>query len=134
MFNQTLKRALLERGISQKELAASTGLSKSGISQYVSGAVVPPLKTRRRIADAMSVPLSFFDGAPASAPGEPPDTRRLGVAEAAARLGKSQQFVRVLLQSGKAPFGVAVRMPGGKYGYHISPKKFDEYVGGPANA
>ncbi|MDR1298795.1 MAG: hypothetical protein LBJ84_00905, partial [Oscillospiraceae bacterium] len=66
---------------------------------------------------------------PPPKPQEPPDVRRVTIAEAADRMGKSQQFVRVLLQSGKADFGFAVKGSAGTYSYHISPKKFSEYIG-----
>jgi hypothetical protein len=52
------------------------------------------------------------------------------VEEAARLLGKSKQFVRVSLQSGRAPFGFAVKVTGDRFSYHISPKKFNEYMGG----
>lgn len=52
----------------------------------------------------------------------------LSVKEAAARLGKSQQFVRIGMQRGLLPIGTAVKMSS-IWTYHISPKKLDEYVG-----
>lgn len=48
--------------------------------------------------------------------------------EAAKRLDKSKQFVRVALQMGTAPFGVAARNKT-RGSYHISPKRLAEYVG-----
>ncbi len=51
---------------------------------------------------------------------------RLTVAEAARRLGVSQQFVRIGLQRGILPFGYAVKMSD-RYTYHISRKKLNEY-------
>jgi len=56
------------------------------------------------------------------------------IAQAANALGKSQQFVRVALQKGVAPFGFAVKVSGDKYDYHISPKLFCEYIGDEAYA
>ncbi len=53
--------------------------------------------------------------------------RNVSVAEAARRLGKPEQFVRVALQKERAPFGFAVKVS--KWTYHISPKKLDEYIG-----
>lgn len=43
------------------------------------------------------------------------------------RLGKSEQFIRVGLQTQRLPFGTAVFMK--RWSYHISPKKLAEYVG-----
>ena len=52
----------------------------------------------------------------------------ISIKEAAQRMGKSQQFVRVGLQRNVFPFGYAVKMSS-KWTYHISRKKFEEYVG-----
>ena len=50
------------------------------------------------------------------------------VAECAKLLGKSEQFVRVGLQRGVLPFGVAIKMSS-KWSYHISDRKVYEYLG-----
>ena len=51
------------------------------------------------------------------------------IKEAARLLNKSEQFVRVSLQQGTAPFGFATKKEGKeKYSYHISPKKLYEYI------
>jgi chromosome segregation and condensation protein ScpB len=44
-------------------------------------------------------------------------------------MGGGEQFVRVLLQSGKVDWGYAVRMSGKSYAYRISTKKFYDYMG-----
>lgn len=51
------------------------------------------------------------------------------VSEAAAKLNKSEQFVRIGLQLGRLPFGTAVKTSS-KWSYHISEKLFEEYIGG----
>lgn len=57
-------------------------------------------------------------------------SQNVRVKEAAQKLGKSEQFVRVGLQREKLPFGVALQVTGQRYSYHISRKKFEEYLGG----
>lgn len=57
----------------------------------------------------------------------------LSVREAAERMNKSQQFIRIGLQRNAFPFGCAVKMSS-KWTYHISRKKFEEYMGGEKNA
>lgn len=52
----------------------------------------------------------------------------LKVSECAKVLGKSEQFVRIGLQSGVLPFGYAVKMSS-KWTYHISDAKVMEYFG-----
>lgn len=55
--------------------------------------------------------------------------RRISVAQAAKELGTSQQFVRIGLQRGVLNFGVAVKMNGNRYTYHICESKLREYLG-----
>ncbi len=54
---------------------------------------------------------------------------KISVAQAAREMGKSQQFVRIGLQRGILPFGVAVQMST-RWTYHISEKKFKNYMEG----
>lgn len=53
--------------------------------------------------------------------------KRMTVAEAARRLGVSQQFVRIGLQRNILPFGYAVKMSD-RFTYHISEAKLNEYI------
>lgn len=52
----------------------------------------------------------------------------LTIKEVAERMGKCEQFVRIGLQQKVLPFGHAVKMSS-KWTYHISKKKFEEYMG-----
>lgn len=52
----------------------------------------------------------------------------LKVSECAKLLGKSEQFVRIGLQRGVLPFGVAIKMSS-KWTYHISDTKVYDYLG-----
>ena len=53
------------------------------------------------------------------------------VNEAARIMGKSPQFIRIGLQRGLLPFGVAFKTDerNEQYDYYISPKKFSEFTG-----
>lgn len=51
------------------------------------------------------------------------------VQEAAKRLNKSEQFIRMGLQLERLPFGTAVKTSS-KWSYHISEKLLNEYLGG----
>ena len=53
--------------------------------------------------------------------------KRVTVAEAAKRLGVSQQFIRIGLQRKILPFGVGVKMSD-RWTYHISEKLLNEYI------
>lgn len=54
------------------------------------------------------------------------------VKEAAAKLNKSEQYIRIGLQRDRLPFGTAVQTSS-KWSYHISEKLFNEYIGGDLN-
>lgn len=131
-FSQNLKAAMNERQMNQKQLAGLTGLAVSSISQYLSGkTAIPKESTLLKIAQALDTSVDFLSGntqeMDTNSEGMP--CKRLSVEMAAKMLAKSEQFVRVSLQRGTAPFGFAVLMPSGKWSYHISPKKFVEYIG-----
>lgn len=57
--------------------------------------------------------------------------RNLPVTLAAQIMGKSPQFIRIGLQRGILPFGVAMKTSESneQYDYYISPKLFAEYTG-----
>ncbi len=55
-------------------------------------------------------------------------SKKISVKDAAAILGKSQQYVRVGLQLQRLPIGTAVKMSS-RWTYHISPKLLQEYAG-----
>jgi hypothetical protein len=53
----------------------------------------------------------------------------MNVIDAARKLNKSPEYIRVGLQLGRLPFGTAVKVSS-KWSYHISDKLFNEYIGG----
>lgn len=55
--------------------------------------------------------------------------QKITIEQAARLMGVSKQFLRVGLQSGRLPFGYAVRISSNRFTYYISPKKFTEYTG-----
>ena len=55
---------------------------------------------------------------------------RITIKEAAAALGQAQETIRMGLQLGVYPFGVAYKKPGNQnWSYTIFPAKFAEYCG-----
>lgn len=54
---------------------------------------------------------------------------RITIQQAAERLKCSPQFLRVALQQGKLPFGVAVKMSKRNYTYYINENKLNEFIG-----
>lgn len=130
MLNQKLKAIMDEQGITQTELSDMTGISKSGISQYLSGKYKPRQKALRAIATALKVPEEYLADEPQKMPTVLElKAYSLSVTRAAELMHKGPQFVRVGLQTGVLPFGYAVKMPSGRYVYYISTQRFREYTG-----
>lgn len=126
-FASRLKQAMDEREMSQTELSALTEIGKSSISQYLSGKNVPKDKVKAKIAAALDCTPEYLEEKTPSTDYTTGGLHNVPVAVAAKRLDKSEQFIRVSLQTGTAPFGFASKNKT-KWSYHISPKKLDEYI------
>ena len=118
-FAEKLKQVMSEKGMSQAELAARIGKGKSSVCQYLSGKNLPKEDVKNKIAEVLDCDFNTIEVSD--------EVKKISVAECARMIGKSEQFVRVALQTGVAPFGFAVKNKT-KYDYHISPKKLSEYV------
>lgn len=122
-FASNLKAAMAAKNISQAELADLSGISKSGISQYLSGKFQPKEKIINKLAEALDCTANYLMYEEDDEPG----TNNVSVEQAAKILGVSQQFVRIALQQGILPIGRAVKMSS-KYTYQISLKKLNDYM------
>lgn len=127
-FASRLKQAMDERNMSQAELAAQIGKGKSSVSQYISGKNIPKDDVQQQIAAVLDCSVEWLNEEVPSNNTSTVGLHNITVAEAAKRIDKSEQFVRVALQTGTAPFGFAAKNKT-RWSYHISPKKLDEYVG-----
>ena len=124
-FAIRLKQMMSDKEMSQAELAARIGKNKSSVSQYLSGKNIPKKDVQEKIAEVLDCTVDELNCNLDNINCD--RTKNISVAECAKILGKSEQFVRVALQTGVAPFGIAVKKKT-KYDYHISPKKLNEYV------
>lgn len=128
MFKDRLKQAMVEREVSQAELAAKIGKGKSSVSQYLSGKNVPKMDVQRQIAEVLDCSVEWLNSEVPANDTSTNGLKNVSIADAAKILGKSEQFVRVALQMGTAPFGFASKNKT-IWSYHISPKKLADYVG-----
>lgn len=126
-FANRLKQVMNEKQMSQAELAARIGKGKSSVSQYLSGKNIPREDVQKKISEALDCTVEFLNNSDVPV-NDHIDTNNISVSECARMIGKSEQFVRVALQTGAAPFGFAVKNKS-MYSYHISPKKLQEYIG-----
>lgn len=131
-FAKNLKSIMDEKNISQTDLSKLTGIGKPSLSQYLSGKNIPHRRRIFEIATALGVTTGRLTVAIQIEDCEQPQiitNQKISIEEAARRLGKSQQFVRIALQNGAAPFGFATKGCGSTFDYHISPKLLNEYIG-----
>ena len=58
-------------------------------------------------------------------------SQKVTVADAAKRMGKSEQFVRICIQRGLLPIGIATKTSKSEknWNYYISPKLLEDYIG-----
>lgn len=61
-FNKRLKQVMKENNISQTELCTRTGIPKSAMSQYISGAFRPKQERTHLIAKAIGVSEEWLTG------------------------------------------------------------------------
>ena len=135
-FAHNLKAVMHEKNLSQTDLSILTGIGKSSLSQYLSGKNTPHRGRIAEIASALAVSVGRLTTNMQTTSVELPPiacNQKISINEAAQRLGKSPQFVRMALQNGTAPFGFATKVSGNHYDYHISPKLLNKYIGGKAD-
>ena len=60
IFSKKLKRVLEIKKIKPIELSKMTGIPKSGISQYLSGKIVPKYQNIDKIAKALNISAIWF--------------------------------------------------------------------------
>jgi len=132
-FANNLKTIMDDQNLSQTELSNLTGIARSCLSQYLSGKNIPYKDRLIELANALGVSPGRLTARGPDAecePPPPPSHQKVTIEEAARRLGKSPQFIRMALQRGAAPFGFAIKGTGNNYDYHISPLQLDAYIGG----
>ena len=56
-FGERLRKARKSKGLTQDELAERAGMNGRHLSRYETGVVEPPVRTVRRLSEALSVPL-----------------------------------------------------------------------------
>lgn len=128
ILSKRMKQVMDEKGISQTELCAKTGIGKSSISQYLSGKNIPASFRLKQIADVLGVPVDWLIGVMEENK-EAEYYKNLTPEQAAKLMGVGTQCVRQGLKNSTLPFGWAIKMPSGKFRYYISLKKFTEYTG-----
>lgn len=125
MFKDDLNKLLEMNNLTAKELSAKADITESAMSRYRSGQRKPTLKVLKRIADALSVDLSYFTETIDTV--ENPITEKipcLSVSEVANIMGLSPAIVRQGLRQGVFPWGYAIHSESEKWVYFINQVTF----------
>jgi transcriptional regulator with XRE-family HTH domain len=133
MFHKNLKRAMINRGMSQKQLSTMTGISNSGISQYINGLVTPRKDALDKLVATLNVPaeLLVYGQCPELkvSPEGLQRIKKLTPGHIAKISGTGAQSIRIALQQGKSDYGYAIKLTSDRYAYHFYPKKVEECYG-----
>jgi len=135
VFGKNLKRLMIERDLNGKRLSELSGVSQSGISQYLKGTNVPSSSIIEKLAGALHVdPERLTEEKTEERKEQAADAdftkmQNVPVTVAAKLIGKSDEFVRIGLQQNRLPFGTAVKISGDRWTYHISPGLLQQYLG-----
>lgn len=127
-YSTRLAQALEQNDMKQRDLVDKTKLSKSGVSQYLSGRVLPSKNAQKRIAEVLELPVEWFHST--ESPLNPHEEKivNLKVEQAATLLGKSANHVRHALQQGVVSWGYAICTGPDRYDYHVSKKGLADYL------
>lgn len=126
-FADKLKNLMKELDLIQSKLSELTGISKSSISQYLSGKNEPSKERKQEIARALGVQETYFEMFEPAATVQHDGVVNVPVPLIAKLMGKSKEWVMQGLRDGVFPWGYAVKLT--KWSYFISSVKFTEYTG-----
>lgn len=132
--HKRIKQVMDERGMAQGDLAKAMMWSPMTASRTLSGARKLKDDELIKVAIALGVaPDALTEPCEDATEYEPVISRmkssNLPVKEAARLMGKDAQYVRIAIQRGMLPFGIAIKGTGERYSYYISRKQFQEYTG-----
>jgi transcriptional regulator with XRE-family HTH domain len=127
-FEERLREAMGRAGINQSGLAASAGVNRASVSQYLSGRNRPRGRAAGRLAKALGVDEAWLDGSAEGQPAAGP--RVLRPWQAAKALGTNPDSVRIRMQKGRfdPSIGTACSLTGGRYSYEIFPERLAAYL------
>ena len=136
-FAKNLSRLLTEKGLEQKALAAGIGVSKVSVSNYVNGKATPSAAIQKRIAEFLGCTVADLNQGYDNTKGKislknwqellPEDMLKVPVPLCAKIIGTGEQFLRMALRQGTAPFGFAAETSPNHWEFHISRKQLIKY-------
>ena len=120
VFKDRLKKVMVDQNINQVELSRICGVSRSNVSNWMSGDAEPAKARSNEIAEAFDLPENYFEEI--VIPKQKIET--LTPKEAAYLMGMSVESIQKGLIQGIFPWGYAIRTSEKKHRYFINAKKF----------
>lgn len=121
---RNLSRVMDENAVSVPSLAASSGIEACFLKKYLAGKAKPSEAVLARLATALGCTAADLTRERITR-----TSGKLRPEDAANRLGRSAQDIRVGLQLGVLPFGTAYKRPGSSiYTYEIYPMALEDYA------
>lgn len=131
-FNEKLKQAMQQLGISQAQVVGMTGIGKSSISQYLSGKNVPSEERQKNIAVSLGLEADYFE--------KDDFTVRLlkknsgGIAQIRTKdvgtlMRMNHKTVEEGLKQGVFPWGYAIKTSDNHHRYFVNAQRFAEIEG-----
>lgn len=132
MFNEKLKKAMQDLGISQAQVVGMTGIGKSSISQYLSGKNTPTEERQKNIAVSLGLEPDYFEkdepvvklakaNTGVISEIRPKDVGKL--------MRMNHKTVEDGLKQGVFPWGYAIQTSENCHRYFINAKRFAEIEG-----
>ena len=123
-----LKSLMVSHDLTTAQLSELSGVSKGSLTIYLKGHTKPAPEILERLAAALGCSPEDLD--------KPKAVRQRGcnvpVVVAAQVMGKPAQWLRIMLQQGRLPFGFAEKNAGSTvYNYYINQADFEAYIGRP---
>lgn len=129
-FNEKLKQAMQQLGITQAQVVGMTGIGKSSISQYISGKNVPTEQRQKDIAVSLGLASDYFEKESAVAKvnikADGDSVPRIDVAVVAKLMHMNHNTIRKGLQDGVFPWGYAIKTSENRWCYFINAVSFQE--------
>lgn len=133
MFTEKLEEAMKKLNLNQSQVAELAGITRSSVSQYMTGKQIPTEKRQREIAVALGLrPDYFSDDSFSEMLARRGSIDQLSLEEAGRLLGMTRSTVEKGLKQGVFPWGYAIRMSeDGKrqWRFFINAKRFAEVEG-----
>ena len=121
---RNLKRLMDENAVSVTSLSADSGIERSFLTKYLAGRVIPSDSVLACLARSLGCEVETI-----KAENKTRTAGKIRPEDAARRLHRNAQDIRIGLQQGLLPFGTAYKREGSSvYTYEIDPGKLETYA------